>query len=156
MESSLNQALKKIRSLSSNTVEQGTAFEKLAKIYFENDDIQKQAKSKNCKIVLPVDVVCARNIEDKNGIRMCDIINVYDQHMILDVGEKTTFTPLSFSKTTVVVLLDDLLFDMEGISSLFTAVVFSLTCVFNIFFNSRSRSVVFIDLKCFDNVFLHI
>ena len=42
MESNLNQALEKIKSKSSNTVEQGTAFEKLAKIYFENDDIQKQ------------------------------------------------------------------------------------------------------------------
>ncbi len=53
-------------------------------------DIQKKAKSKNCKIVLPVDVVCAKNIEDKSGIRMCDVRNVYDEHMILDVGEKTT------------------------------------------------------------------
>ena len=46
MESNLTLALEKIRSKSSNTVEQGTAFEKLSKIYFENDDIQKQEFSK--------------------------------------------------------------------------------------------------------------
>ena len=46
MESNLNEALEKIKSKSSNTVEQGTAFEKLAKIYFENDDIQKQEFNK--------------------------------------------------------------------------------------------------------------
>ena len=46
MESNLTQALEKIKSKSSNTVEQGTAFEKLAKIYFENDDIQKQEFNK--------------------------------------------------------------------------------------------------------------
>lgn len=42
MASNFNKALDKIRAKSSNTVEQGTAFEKLSKIYFENDDIQKQ------------------------------------------------------------------------------------------------------------------
>ena len=41
MSSNFNLALDKIRSKSSNTVEQGTAFEKLSKIFFENDDIQK-------------------------------------------------------------------------------------------------------------------
>ena len=46
MESNLNEALEKIKFKSSNTVEQGTAFEKLAKIYFENDDIQKQEFNK--------------------------------------------------------------------------------------------------------------
>jgi predicted helicase len=42
MSSNFNKALEKIRAQSSNTVEQGFAFEKLSKIYFENDDIQKQ------------------------------------------------------------------------------------------------------------------
>ncbi len=42
MLSNFNKALEKIRSQSSNTVERGFAFEKLSKIYFENDDIQKQ------------------------------------------------------------------------------------------------------------------
>ncbi len=42
MSSNFELALSKIRAISSNPVEQGTAFEKLSKIYFENDDIQKQ------------------------------------------------------------------------------------------------------------------
>ena len=42
MASNFNKALDKIRAKSSNTVEQGTAFEKLSKIYFENDDIQNR------------------------------------------------------------------------------------------------------------------
>ena len=46
MASNFNKALEKIRAKSSNTVEQGTAFEKLSKIYFENDDIQKQEFNK--------------------------------------------------------------------------------------------------------------
>ena len=46
MSSSLNKALEKIRDESSNTVEKGAAFEKLSKIYFENDDIQKQEFNK--------------------------------------------------------------------------------------------------------------
>ena len=46
MASNFNKALDKIRAKSSNTVEQGTAFEKLSKIYFENDDIQKQEFNK--------------------------------------------------------------------------------------------------------------
>ena len=41
MSSNFELALSKIRANSSNPVEQGTAFEKLSKIYFENDDIQK-------------------------------------------------------------------------------------------------------------------
>ena len=46
MASNFNKALDKIRAKSSNTIEQGTAFEKLSKIYFENDDIQKQEFNK--------------------------------------------------------------------------------------------------------------
>ena len=46
MASNFNKALDKIRAKSSNTVEQGAAFEKLSKIYFENDDIQKQEFNK--------------------------------------------------------------------------------------------------------------
>ena len=42
MPTNFNIALEKIRAKSSNTVEQGSAFEKLSKIYFENDDTQKQ------------------------------------------------------------------------------------------------------------------
>ena len=46
MSSNFFRALSKIRQRSSNTVEQGNAFEKLSKIYFENDDIQKQQYNK--------------------------------------------------------------------------------------------------------------
>ena len=46
MSSNFNQALNIIRKKSSNTVEQGFAFEKLSKIYFENDDIQTQEYKK--------------------------------------------------------------------------------------------------------------
>jgi len=46
MSSNFNKALEKIRSKSANTVEQGFAFEKISKIYFENDDIQKQQFNK--------------------------------------------------------------------------------------------------------------
>ena len=46
MSSIFNKTLEKIRAKSSNTVEQGSAFEKLSKIYFENDDIQKQQFNK--------------------------------------------------------------------------------------------------------------
>ena len=46
MSSNFKLALNKIRAKSSNTVEQGAAFEKLSKIYFENDDTQKQEFTK--------------------------------------------------------------------------------------------------------------
>ena len=46
MSSNFYKALEKIREKSLNTVEQGIAFEKLSKIFFENDDIQKQQYSK--------------------------------------------------------------------------------------------------------------
>ena len=46
MASNFYKALNKIKKNSSNTVEQGKAFEKLSKIYFENDDIQKQQYNK--------------------------------------------------------------------------------------------------------------
>ena len=46
MSSNFYKSLAKIKEKSSNTTEQGTAFEKLSKIFFENDDIQKQQFSK--------------------------------------------------------------------------------------------------------------
>ena len=42
MSSNFYSALDRIKDLSKNSVEQGKAFEKLCKIFFENDDIQKQ------------------------------------------------------------------------------------------------------------------
>ena len=53
-------------------------------------NIQTKAKKLNCNIILPVDVVCAENINEKRKIRLCDVKNVLSNHMILDVGKKTT------------------------------------------------------------------
>ena len=51
--------------------------------------ILEKAKNHNCEIILPVDVVCANNLNDKNNIRECDIKNIPPNQMILDVGSKT-------------------------------------------------------------------
>ena len=42
MVSNFSKALEILKSRSTNTVEQGASFEKISKIFFENDDIQKQ------------------------------------------------------------------------------------------------------------------
>ncbi|MDC3131771.1 phosphoglycerate kinase [Pelagibacteraceae bacterium] len=52
-------------------------------------DIQKKAKNKNCKIILPIDVVCAKNLNDINNVRIFSINSIFEEHMILDVGPKT-------------------------------------------------------------------
>ena len=52
-------------------------------------DIQKKANQLNCKLILPLDVVCGKNIEDKEP-RECEINDVSQNHMILDLGIKTT------------------------------------------------------------------
>jgi len=53
-------------------------------------EIQTKAKNYNCKLILPVDAVCSKKLTDKINIRYCEINNVLQDHMILDVGEKTT------------------------------------------------------------------
>ena len=53
-------------------------------------EIQKKAESKNCKILLPIDVVCSKNIEDRVNVENCSINNIPNDKMILDVGEQTT------------------------------------------------------------------
>jgi len=52
--------------------------------------IQNQAIKYNCKLILPVDVVCSQSLTSKINIRCCDINNVLPDQMILDVGKKTT------------------------------------------------------------------
>ncbi len=52
--------------------------------------IQKKAESKNCKILLPIDAVCSKNIEDKVNVKTYSIKNIPNDQMILDVGEQTT------------------------------------------------------------------
>ncbi len=52
-------------------------------------DIQHKATTKKCKIILPIDAVCAKNFKDKN-VTTVGINNVPSDSMILDIGEKTT------------------------------------------------------------------
>ncbi len=52
--------------------------------------IQKKAESKNCKLLLPIDVVCSKNLEDRKHVETYSINNVPNDQMILDVGEQTT------------------------------------------------------------------
>tara|TARA_Y100000590_G_scaffold450191_1_gene589463 strand:- start:519 stop:1718 length:1200 start_codon:yes stop_codon:yes gene_type:complete len=60
------------------------------KDYSENaKSIQIKAKNSNCKLILPIDVVCSNNHQDIKNIRYCEIANVLPDQMILDVGEKT-------------------------------------------------------------------
>ena len=52
--------------------------------------IQTKASNYKCKLILPVDAVCSKKLTDKINIRCCEINDVLQDHMILDVGEKTT------------------------------------------------------------------
>ena len=52
--------------------------------------IMKKAETFNCKILLPIDVVCADNINDQSSVRHCDIKNILPNQMVLDVGNKTS------------------------------------------------------------------
>ena len=51
-------------------------------------NIQINAKKLNCKLILPSDVVCGKNIEDKKPVN-CNINEVLSDSMILDLGSKT-------------------------------------------------------------------
>ena len=51
-------------------------------------NIQIKAKKLNCKLILPSDVVCGKNIEDKNPIN-CNVNEVQSDFMILDLGLDT-------------------------------------------------------------------
>ena len=52
--------------------------------------ILKKAKKFNCEIILPVDAVCADNLNDQLNIRKCNIKDIYSKQMILDLGINTT------------------------------------------------------------------
>ena len=52
-------------------------------------EIQKKAESKYCKILLPIDVVCSKNLEDRENVETYSINNIPDDQMILDVGEQS-------------------------------------------------------------------
>ncbi len=53
-------------------------------------EIQKKAESKNCKILLPIDVVCSKNLEDREVAKTYLINNIPNDQMILDIGKKST------------------------------------------------------------------
>tara|TARA_Y100000590_G_C15666836_1_gene994799 strand:- start:209 stop:1402 length:1194 start_codon:yes stop_codon:yes gene_type:complete len=51
--------------------------------------ILQKSQNLNCKIILPIDVICSDNLDDKSNIRECDVNNIYSNQMILDIGSKT-------------------------------------------------------------------
>ena len=53
-------------------------------------EIQKKAKEKKCKILLPIDVVCSKDLQDKSNIKTYNINDVPKDQMILDIGEQST------------------------------------------------------------------
>ena len=53
-------------------------------------EIQKKAKEKKCKILLPIDVVCSKDLQDKTNIKTYNINDVPKDQMILDIGEQST------------------------------------------------------------------
>ena len=52
-------------------------------------DIQTKAAQFNCKLILPLDVICGKSIEDREPIEF-DINDISKNYMILDLGTKTT------------------------------------------------------------------
>jgi phosphoglycerate kinase len=52
--------------------------------------ILEKAKKVDCKILLPLDLVCANNLQDKININQCNIDNILSNQMALDIGCKTT------------------------------------------------------------------
>ena len=52
--------------------------------------ILKKAKKFNCKIILPIDVVCGKNLNDKVNIKEINVNNILSNQMILDIGINTT------------------------------------------------------------------
>tara|TARA_B100000575_G_scaffold38058_1_gene25864 strand:- start:1721 stop:2917 length:1197 start_codon:yes stop_codon:yes gene_type:complete len=52
--------------------------------------IQKKAESKNCKLVLPIDVVCSKNLEDRENVQNYLINNIPNDKTILDIGAQST------------------------------------------------------------------
>ena len=73
----------------SNNIKIGTSL--VEKDHIEiSKQIQKKAKLSKCKIILPIDAVCSTDLEDKDNIRTCKVENIYSEHMILDIGERTS------------------------------------------------------------------
>tara|TARA_B110000438_G_scaffold295155_1_gene337704 strand:- start:466 stop:1671 length:1206 start_codon:yes stop_codon:yes gene_type:complete len=51
--------------------------------------IINHSKKYHCKIILPLDVVCADNFDDKINIRRSNINNILNDQMVLDLGVET-------------------------------------------------------------------
>ncbi len=74
--------------LLSNNIKIGNSL--IEKNYIEvAKDIQNKAIQRNCKIILPIDVVCSTGLKDKNNVRMCNVANILNDHMVLDIGKQT-------------------------------------------------------------------
>ena len=52
-------------------------------------DILAEAKDNKCKIILPVDALCSKNLDNITDVETCSIKSVPNNKMILDVGDKT-------------------------------------------------------------------
>ena len=51
----------------------------------EANNIQLKAKKLNCELILPIDVVCGKNIHDTNPVHR-KINEVLPEEMVLDIG----------------------------------------------------------------------
>ena len=51
------------------------------------EEIFSLAKKNNCKIIIPLDVLVGKKLEDKSKIK--DLSKIQDDDIILDIGPKT-------------------------------------------------------------------
>ncbi len=52
-------------------------------------EIQKKAKLNKCKIILPIDVVCSKNIHDTINVKNYNLNDIPNEQMILDIGDQS-------------------------------------------------------------------
>tara|TARA_Y100000590_G_scaffold470316_1_gene663653 strand:- start:5484 stop:6686 length:1203 start_codon:yes stop_codon:yes gene_type:complete len=68
---------------------------KLGKSLVENNligeasNILEKSKNYNTNVILPIDLVCSNNLEDKKNIKIVDIKNVLPNQIALDIGDKS-------------------------------------------------------------------
>ncbi len=53
------------------------------------EDILRKVKKNKCKIILPIDAVCATALKDNIKISHCNIKKIPSSEMVLDIGENT-------------------------------------------------------------------
>ena len=56
----------------------------------EASKILKMAKEKNVEIILPVDVVCSEEYSNLSEFRVCNVNEINNEEMALDIGPETT------------------------------------------------------------------